>query len=54
LKKFGYIPPRGASEADKFMAFTQMMDTFKAATGLTDAYALDAFFYNVYEKSKSD
>jgi HKD family nuclease len=54
LKKFGYIPPRGASEADKFMAFTQMMDTFKAATGLTDAYALDAFFYDVYEKSKSD
>jgi HKD family nuclease len=54
LKKFGYIPPRGASEAEKFMAFTQMMDTFKAATGLPDAYALDAFFYDVYSKLKSD
>jgi len=54
LKKFGYIPPRGASEAEKFMAFIQMMDTFKAATGLPDAYAIDAFFLDVYSKLRSD
>lgn len=52
LKEFGYVAPRGASPAEKFMAFTQMMDTFKAATGLPDAYALDAFFYDVYQELK--
>ncbi len=54
LKKFGYIPPRGASEAEKFMDFIKMMDAFKAATGLPDAYAIDAFFLDAYSKLKSN
>jgi HKD family nuclease len=53
LKEFGYIAPRGASQTEKFLTFTQMMDTFKTATGLSDAYALDAFFYDVYSRLKS-
>jgi HKD family nuclease len=52
LKKFGYVPPRGASPAEKFIAFTKMMETFKTATGLKDAYALDAFMFDVYDKAK--
>lgn len=53
LRKFGYIAPRGGSPADKLIAFTQMMERFKLSTGLQDAYALDAFFYHVYEQLKS-
>jgi HKD family nuclease len=53
LREFGYRPPRGATPAEKFIAFTQMMDKFKSATGLPDAYALDAFFFDVYGRSKN-
>ena len=50
LRSFGYVPPRGASRAAKFIAFTRMMEEFKLASGLKDAYALDAFFYDFYDK----
>jgi len=50
LRSFGYVPPRGASRAAKFIAFTRMMEEFKLASGLKDAYALDAFFYHFYDK----
>lgn len=53
LRKFGYAPPRGGSPAEKFISFTQMMDTLKSATGLQDAYALDGFFYDEYHKLKT-
>ena len=53
LKRFGYVPPRGASPAEKFIAFTQMMEKFKLATGLKDAYALDAFMLDVYTHLKN-
>jgi len=53
LRRFGYLPPRGASAAGKFAAFTRMMDTFKSATGLQDAYALDAFFYHLFREKKN-
>jgi HKD family nuclease len=45
LRRFGYIPPRGASVAEKYGAFVRMMDKFRRATGAKDAFALDAFFY---------
>jgi hypothetical protein len=48
LRSFGYVPPRGASLAAKYIAYTRMMEEFKSATGLPDAYALDAFFYDVH------
>jgi hypothetical protein len=48
LKRFGYVPPRGVSPAEKFMAFTRKMEKFKLATGLKDAYALDAFMLDEY------
>ena len=50
LAKFGYLASRGASPSDKFIEFTRMMDKFKSETGLPDAYALDAFFRDVYQK----
>lgn len=53
LRRFGYIPPRDASAAGKFAAFTRMMDAFKSATGLQDAYALDAFFYHLFREPKA-
>jgi HKD family nuclease len=53
LRRFGYVPRRGASPAAKFIAFKEMMETFKSATGLPDAYALDAFFYDEYRKLKN-
>jgi HKD family nuclease len=49
MRSFGYVSPRGASRAEKFIAFTRMMEEFKLATGLKDAYALDAFFYDFYD-----
>jgi HKD family nuclease len=49
LRSFGYVPPKGASRAAKFIEFTRMMEKFKLATGLEDAYALDAFFYDFYD-----
>ncbi|MGD0510763.1 MAG: hypothetical protein ABSA33_02885, partial [Candidatus Micrarchaeaceae archaeon] len=44
LRSFGYLPPRGGTPADRYLAFTEMMDRFKRETGAEDAYALDAFF----------
>lgn len=46
LRNFGYLPPRGATKAGKYLAYNRMMDKFKKATGLVDAYALDVFFYH--------
>jgi HKD family nuclease len=52
LRSFGYVPPRGGTTADKYFAFTDMMDRFKKETGAEDAYALDAFFlhYSLFLK----
>jgi HKD family nuclease len=52
LKRFGYVHPRGASPAERFMAFNRMMYNFKSETGLQDAYALDAFFFHLFRQSK--
>lgn len=52
LRSFGYVPPRGATKAGKYLAYNRMMDKFKEATGLRDAYALDVFFYHHAQKLK--
>jgi HKD family nuclease len=46
LRSFGYVPPRGATKAGKYLAYNRMMGKFKKVTGLHDAYALDVFFYH--------
>jgi HKD family nuclease len=48
LRSFGYVSPRGGTAADKYFAFTKMMDKFKEETGAEDAFALDAFFADHY------
>lgn len=52
LRSFGYVPPRGATKAGKYLAYNRMMDKFKKATGLGDAYALDLFFYHHAQELK--
>jgi HKD family nuclease len=52
LKEFGYIASRGGSRAGKFIYFAERMKEFKFASGLPDAYALDAFFYDEYARLK--
>lgn len=52
LRSFGYVPPRGATKAGKYLAYNRMMDKFKEVTGLRDAYALDVFFYHHAQKLK--
>lgn len=52
LRSFGYISPRGASKAGKYLSYNRMMEKFKEATGLSDAYALDVFFYHYALKLK--
>ena len=51
LRAFGYLPPRGGSPAEKYIAFTEMMDKFKTATGAEDAFALDSFFIHYYSRN---
>jgi HKD family nuclease len=48
LRSFGYVSPRGGTPADKYFAFTKMMDKFKEETGAEDAFALDSFFAHYY------
>jgi len=46
LRNFGYVPPRGASKAGKYLAYNRKMNEFKKVAKLRDAYALDVFFYH--------
>jgi hypothetical protein len=48
LRRFGYLSPRGETPAAKYVAFTEMMNKFKLATGAEDAFALDSFFIHYY------
>lgn len=52
LRSFGYKPPRVVTKAGKYLAYNRMMDKFKDETGLRDAYALDAFFYQHAQELK--
>ena len=50
-KQYGYWIPRGLTEADKYLAYAELMRKFAAETGARDVYALDRFFLHRYQQS---